>query len=384
MAHPLMRSSSPVTTLRLSESALRRLRHDPVAAPGHEEEPWWMETAGDSDRDGWMLSYLDILTLLLTLLVVIVAVTHAELQKRTVLPPVPLTPLAAASPAQTIASPTSLALDKSATILPSQSATTALPPLAPVTSRQPTAAMETTAQPAMSAATPPEAVVSLLPATVAQPAAIPAPVQPASAPFAETRADVTAVNRDAPALSPEPESLKADAPSTGIAEPPSPTPARVMTTAKASPDRTIDDKHSLATLGDTGWMQVQVGERGVMIALGEDVLFTSASASLASQSVPALDALASILAEMPYTVWVEGHTDNSPIATAAFPSNWELSTARATAVTRYLVERGLAPHRLRAVGYGDTQPRSSNDTAAGRSQNRRVVFRVEMPPPGTP
>lgn len=236
----------------------------------------------------------------------------------------------------------------------------------------------------MSAATPPEAVVSLLPAAVAQPAAIPAPVQPASAPFAETRADVTAANRDAPAPSPEPESLKADAPSTGIAEPPSPAPARVMTTAKASPDHTIDDKHSLATLGDTGWMQVQVGERGVMIALGEDVLFTSASASLASQSVPALDALASILAEMPYTVWVEGHTDNSPIATAAFPSNWELSTARATAVTRYLVERGLAPHRLRAVGYGDTQPRSSNDTAAGRSQNRRVVFRVEMPPPGAP
>ena len=69
---------------------------------------------------------------------------------------------------------------------------------------------------------------------------------------------------------------------------------------------------------------------------------------------------------------MEGHTDNQPIATAQFPSNWELSTTRATNVVRFLISRGVSAYRLGAVGYADLHPIASNATAAGRAQNRRV------------
>ena len=70
---------------------------------------------------------------------------------------------------------------------------------------------------------------------------------------------------------------------------------------------------------------------------------------------------------------VEGHTDNVPINTARFPSNWELSTARAVSVVRYLSEVvGVEPDRFSAVGYGDTKPKGSNDTPKNRKKNRRV------------
>jgi len=72
---------------------------------------------------------------------------------------------------------------------------------------------------------------------------------------------------------------------------------------------------------------------------------------------------------------VQGHTDNVPISTVEFPTNWELSTSRATRVVRYFVEvRELNPHRFSAAGYGEFQPVDSNETSEGRSRNRRVVF----------
>lgn len=376
MGRPLARSFSPPATVRLGAPGARRALQNASAVPARGEEPWWMESAEDSDGDGWMLSYLDILTLLLTLFVVIVAVTQAELQKRSIPAPAPATPVNAAPPTPTIAS-TTLAQDASAaTLLPLRSSEPS-PPLASAEPSQPAAAIaltaHTTAPAAPEAAHRPDAELAI--------AAVSA--ETLSAPLPEAAVAIETPAPDAPAPQPHNEAPSMDVSDAVLEEPAPIAPAQVMPLSH-SEDRAADDKNSLATLGNTGWMQVQVGERGVMIALGEDVLFSAGSASLASQSVPPLDALASILAEMPYTIWVEGHTDNSPIATAAFPSNWELSAARATAVTRYLVERGLAPQRLRAVGYGETQPRSSNDTAEGRSQNRRVVFRVEMPPTAAP
>ncbi|EWG98544.1 hypothetical protein Q427_29990 [Halomonas sp. BC04] len=77
-------------------------------------------------------------------------------------------------------------------------------------------------------------------------------------------------------------------------------------------------------------------------------------------------------------VSVEGHTDSIPIATARFPSNWELSSARAIAVLRYLAELGIDIERLRAVGYAETRPLESNDSAEGRAMNRRVELLLKQ------
>ena len=79
------------------------------------------------------------------------------------------------------------------------------------------------------------------------------------------------------------------------------------------------------------------------------------------------------------TILVEGHTDNIPIETSQFPSNWELGAARASSVVKFLVSQGMDQQRLRAISYADTQPRASNDTASGRQQNRRVAMLLRMP-----
>ena len=73
-----------------------------------------------------------------------------------------------------------------------------------------------------------------------------------------------------------------------------------------------------------------------------------------------------------YYASIEGHTDNSPISTARFPSNWELSSARANSVARYLIEQGVNAQRLRTIGYADTKPKVDNNSEEGRAVNRRV------------
>lgn len=328
-----------------------------LADPTPAAEPWWLESVDESDRDGWMLSYLDILTLLLTLFVVIIAITHAELQKR-VLPPVLSPTTADTSVAGKTGTPTTPPIAAAATAVSTELAAPTPAPIA-APPLEPPRALSSFSETITAAATPD-----------VEASAIAAVVNPVTPSLTSVAAEAAPVSAPAPALI--------------VASTMAPENARDIENAK-TPEMTVqqrmaDDKSAFASLDRSGSMQVQVEERGVMIELGEDVLFTPASAQLASQSVPALDALATILAEMPYVVWIEGHTDDSPIATSAFPSNWELSTARATTVMRYLASHGLAPHRLRVVGLGDTQPRSSNDTAQGRSENRRVVFRIEMPP----
>ena len=73
---------------------------------------------------------------------------------------------------------------------------------------------------------------------------------------------------------------------------------------------------------------------------------------------------------------IEGHTDNLPIASTIFPSNWELSSARASSVTRLFVENGVAPQRIEVIGYADNRPVDTNDTPEGRARNRRVTVMI--------
>lgn len=112
---------------------------------------------------------------------------------------------------------------------------------------------------------------------------------------------------------------------------------------------------------------------GLVISLREVGFFESGSAQLRATSVPAFDRIASLLSEREYRVRIEGHTDNVPIHTAQFASNWELSTARSTELVRLLIEKhGFVPGRLAAAGYAEFHPIASNGTTEGRALNRRV------------
>ncbi|MGA7799559.1 MAG: OmpA family protein, partial [Gammaproteobacteria bacterium] len=116
----------------------------------------------------------------------------------------------------------------------------------------------------------------------------------------------------------------------------------------------------------------------VNLVVKDDVLFAPGSAELRPAGRTVLSRLADLLGRDPFRVSVEGYTDGTPIHTARFPSNWELSTARATMVTRFLIAHGVASSRLSAIGYGATRPRADNATPAGRARNRRVSLVVHL------
>lgn len=123
-----------------------------------------------------------------------------------------------------------------------------------------------------------------------------------------------------------------------------------------------------------GKVEVMRSATAVNLIITDDLLYPAGDARLSTAGRALLDRIAAMLERSRYAVSVEGYTDDTPIHTARFPSNWELSTARATTVARYLIRRGVAPARLSAIGYGDTRPRADNATAAGRALNRRVTL----------
>lgn len=112
------------------------------------------------------------------------------------------------------------------------------------------------------------------------------------------------------------------------------------------------------------------------IRLPASVLFPTGSRALLSEALPLLDRVAQSLAGIPNEVIVQGHTDNQPIRNGLFPSNWELSTARAAAVVRVLEAAGVAGERLSAQGYGATRPIADNGSEEGRVENRRVMLLI--------
>ena len=121
-------------------------------------------------------------------------------------------------------------------------------------------------------------------------------------------------------------------------------------------------------------VQVRMDRRGLVITLLSDKsYFNSGSAVLRPETEQVLDEIYTFIKREPNLIRVEGNTDNVPISTSLYPTNWELSAARAIAVVRYLVEHdGLDPTRVSAAGYGEFRPRKPNDTDADRQQNRRV------------
>lgn len=124
-------------------------------------------------------------------------------------------------------------------------------------------------------------------------------------------------------------------------------------------------------------LSLLVDEQRIVIRISESNLFQPASDELLAEGYPVLDEIAKILRDLPNYTRIEGHTDNIPVNTPKFPSNWELSTLRAVKILRYFAEKHTYdPKKLSALGYGEFKPIDSNDTPAGRSKNRRVDILV--------
>ncbi len=133
---------------------------------------------------------------------------------------------------------------------------------------------------------------------------------------------------------------------------------------------------ALNPLVQSGAVRLTRLPHGIAVEINASVLFAPAQAALQPDSMAALVAVAQVLTDTDNVVKVEGHTDNLPIASAQYPSNWELSSARASSVVRLFVANGVVATRLTATGYADNRPVEPNDTPEGRSRNRRVTLMI--------
>jgi chemotaxis protein MotB len=130
-------------------------------------------------------------------------------------------------------------------------------------------------------------------------------------------------------------------------------------------------------LGDVIEVSSQ-GEKTIILRVKGQVLFASAATAINPEARPVLEGIAKVVYEYPqFRLDIKGHTDPRPISTPKFDSNWELSALRATAVLRYLADKGISPKRMTATGYADTQPLVSNNSEENMAKNRRVEFVLE-------
>ena len=134
-------------------------------------------------------------------------------------------------------------------------------------------------------------------------------------------------------------------------------------------------ENTASQIGESKNIAVSVRANGISVRIKGAYFFGPGTAILKRAALPFLDNIANTMKEFPFKLMVEGHTDDIPISTRQFPSNWELSAVRATTVLRYFVEeKGIDPKRLTAIGYAENKPIASNDDPSGRASNRRVEF----------
>ncbi len=142
-----------------------------------------------------------------------------------------------------------------------------------------------------------------------------------------------------------------------------------------------DVASALAPLVASGQVRVTEGALGITIDINASLLFSPGDARLSAEAIRALSAVAQVIAPTDFPITVEGHTDDTPINTAQFPSNWELSGVRASSVVRLMIEKGVGARRFTAIGYADQRPMGDNATPEGRARNRRVAITLESKVP---
>lgn len=138
-------------------------------------------------------------------------------------------------------------------------------------------------------------------------------------------------------------------------------------------------KQQLETLGIADAISLQFKNSSIHIEIQDNILFDSADALITKKGEQVLLPLTKLLQQSVGIIYIEGHTDNRPIATQQFPSNWELGAARALSVLHFLSQENIPESRLRATTYADTQPISNTDDPAGWQKNRRVNLIIKMP-----
>jgi chemotaxis protein MotB len=171
---------------------------------------------------------------------------------------------------------------------------------------------------------------------------------------------------------------------------PRPTQAAVSPEFKESGPRTSEPVDPMARVREriekelagaitAGQLEIGADDRGLVLSLPESATFPVASADVTAAAQAVIDRVATTLEPLEVAVRIEGHTDDTPIKTVRYSSNWELSTARASAVVARFIDQRMDPRRLSAAGYGEFHPRASNATADGRASNRRVDVVVIAP-----
>ncbi|MCG7600113.1 OmpA family protein [Halomonas sp. McH1-25] len=291
-------------------------------APGHRHDVLLAIHPQDRDSDGWMVSYLDIMTLLVALFVLLLTVSGqasglGELL-RPAAPESSVEPVTHAPPALLTDEAVQAALD-----------------MVRVATNPPTVVSET----AIAAAARVIETPSL--SSQARAAAIAVATKPT---ISETAIDA-ALAVAKPLIDPQ-----------AIA-------------AAIAIDKAVQEANALPTIEG---VEVSRIKQGITLRIQDHLLFDSADATLTDEGREVIQRLVAMLSELEGTISVEGHSDSRSINTPRFPSNWELSSMRATSILRYLSEAGIDASRMRAIGYADTQPIASNDTVAGRAANRRV------------
>lgn len=290
----------------------------------------------DHEHDGWATSYADILTLVVTLLVVLLAlftqfpqlardshppaVADADTSRREVV---------AAEPASGVPS----AVAVSASIAPEP---------APIREVQREAVTPAAAEPAATPEIPPPSVIVV--------EALPTEDMPGHVPALER---------------------------IGTGEVPAAPLVPVTNMPATDLLAKLQRWHEAIGLG--GQVELALAGNDVELKIGGDLLFPSGRAALQPQGTQVLQQVLPLLLDNAYAITVAGHTDAVPIRTERFRSNWELSAIRATTIASYLIEHGVAPARVSAVGYGATRPVSDNATPAGQEKNRRVVISLRVP-----
>jgi chemotaxis protein MotB len=160
--------------------------------------------------------------------------------------------------------------------------------------------------------------------------------------------------------------------------------AQVQAEARAAQFRKLVTQFK--TLTDAGKLQVEIRENRMIVRLGDKILFDPGKTDLKPEGKEALTQVTTVLKELQNRNFqIAGHTDNAPMKSAKFRSNWDLSTARAVEVLNYMIGAGMEPKRVSAAGYADTSPVATNDTSENKAKNRRIEITLvpnldDLPP----